>query len=641
MTISERKYRIQLEELVDKCINEVFDASYDMPKVGDLSQFRYKHAGGENGRDFTTAVANDDFTPIKYGPLNHGWKTVTAINGMMGWFDRKDRKHPIMNDIGWLDWCSDFSPGRSAIASGMKDGIKYYVYKNGKYQKDSKRFTRTTTDAQGRTNTKDEIAANVRNHDGTPTTHNITTNVRTAANPNGTWDPTKFIRYATADKEFFMKFVMVWAQHFGNNSQYRTGFNDEDSTYFIDIQNGPGIYAAVVELDSNLGSSINVNQIDKETWNQMNGYNGASGRFFEGRLRSLGKSFFDYDNDGQDDEASYEPERLQDVGAEQNGGNTAQGWNANNAGDAGDTAQLFHGSIVFGEDIPYDSEQDGNGQQQQGQQQQGQQQQQQPNQSFETETMQVSYYGFFNNTTCQWVFRIDQGLWLNAEDGSKIGTVKVKPNLMQWEFTLTHNNGNQFNFVIRDNQLKDSGKGYEIADNVQLFYSTPNTMSANRGIGCMDIIYTHKMKDNINLFENGGRLCLSESEFRGLMEKIVRTMINERFDMLEGSATWDVANAMYDAGLGEEECDMCSALDDEYRIRFNGSADSGGWDTPPNYDHTPDKGDVREVERDIMAIPDGKVRDAMLAQFRSWLETAQPDMDFAGNPHIGNYMDDF
>ena len=669
MTISERKYRVQLDELIDRSLNEVFDREYDMPEVDDLSQFRYKHAGAENGKNFTTAVASNNFTPIKYGPMNHGWKTVTAVNGMMGWVDRKGRQHPIMRDLGWLDSCSDFSPGRSAIASGMKDGVRYYVYKNGKYEKDSRRFVRTTYDMYGNRQESDDIADGIKNHDGTATTRELISNARSASNPQGTWDPTKLIRYSTQDKGFFMQFVMVWAQHFGDKSQYRTGFNDEDSTYFIDIENGPGVYNAVVELDQGLGSSINVNQIDRETWNQRNKFNGASGRFFEARLRwpRFGRSQkveapppsewdedelsapYQDDNDGQGWYDEPDPE--------ENGGSTY------NSADAGDTAQLSNGSIVFGTNIPFDNAQQGQNADANAQQgQNAQQQQQKPNQSFEVETMQVDYYGFINNMTAQWILRIDQGLWLNAEDGTKIGTVKVEPNLSQWNFSLTHNNGNQFNFVIREAELMDSGRGYEFANNIQLFYSTPNTMSKNRGIGYMDIIYTHKMKNDINLFEskvcsevlrrlkglNEGvsarprkRVTLSEAEFRGLLKNVVTEMVGERFDNLDGSAVWDVARAMEAAGLSEEECEMCSALDDSYRVRFSGSEDFGDWDTPPSYDQEPDENDVREVECDINAIPDERVRAAMTGQFRSWLQTAEPDMDFSEGPDPDRFRDNF
>lgn len=741
MTINERKYRKQLDELIDKSLeaslNEVFNSDYEMPDVSDLSQFRYKHAGAEKGKDFTTAVADDNYTPVKYGPMNHGWKTVTAVNGMMGWVDRKGRQHPIMKDIGWLDSCSNFSPGHSAIATGMKDGIRYYVYPNGRYVKDSKRFVRTSYDRYGNKRTTDDIASNIKNHDGTATTQEITTNVKSASNPGGKWDPTKLIRYSTPNKQFFMEFVMTWAQHFGNDSQYRTGFNDEDNTYFIDIQNGPGVYNSIVELDQNLGSSIKMNQIDRETWNQRNKYNNASGRFFESYIRE--EDFVTYDdvanalgyNQNAEPEPFPEPEYSNEEGGEEN--------------PTGDPKELTNGSIVFGKNIPFDNQEEGGQEGQEGQEG-GQGQQQKPNQSFEIETMQIDYYGFFNNTTAQWVLRIDQGLWLNADDGSKMGTVKVEPNLAQWNFTLTHNNGNQFNFVIRDNQLKDSGKGYEIANNIQLFFSTPNTMSKNRGIGAMDIIYTHKMKDNISLFENRvyknllnkirvlnekkelypwydksndrpvddsgsywnyhdeeinigreigarrevtingkkevltingtvigkkvgptGKDCyliqgksgktlwvtdddvntikkrptLAESNFKNMLKRIISEMVSEYRSDLEGSATWDVGNAMYNAGLSEEECELCNALDDTYRIRFTGSEDSGDWDTPPSYDHEANEDDIQEVERDICAIPDEKVKAAMLKQFRSWLETAEPDMDFAEGPDPDRFRDDF
>jgi len=615
MTIEERKYRIQLDSLIDECLDEVFKSEYDMPEFDDVSQFRYRHAGAETGKDYTSAIASNNFTPIKYGPMNHGWKTVTASNGMMGWVDRRGRQHPIMKDLGWLDSCSDFSPGRSAIASGMKDGVRYYVYKDGKYEKDSARFTRTAYDANGNKHESDDIADGIVNHDGTPTTDELVTNTRSASNPQGRWDPNKLIRYSTQDKQFFVQFVMVWAQHFGDKSQYRTGFNDADRTYFIDIENGPGVYSAVVELDQGLGSSIKVNQIDRETWNQRNAYNGASGRFFEGRQRGSREL-------------------------------AESGGNVHNSGDAGDIAQLSHGSIVFGVNIPFDDTADnGNANTQQGQRQ--------PNQSFETETMQADYHGFINSMTAKWLFRIDQGLWLNADDGARIGTVAVTPNLSQWDFKLTHDNGNEFNFVIRDVELKDSGKGYEVANNILLSYSTPNTMSMNRGIGYMDIIYTHKMKNNINLFEDrinteaprrprgtsdsamvrSKKIRLSETEFRGLLKSIVTEMVGERFSNMDGSAVWDIARAMEDAGLDEKGCEMCSALDDSYMVRFSGSKDHGDWNTPPTYDYKPDRDDVREVEASINAIPDERVRNAMMDQFHSWLETAEPDMSFSEGPN--------
>lgn len=615
MTISERKYRVQLDELIDRSLNEVFNSDYDMPEYDDVSQLRYRHAGAENGKDFTTAVASNNFTPIKYGPMRHGWKTVTAVNGMMGWLDRRGRHHPIMDDLGWMDSCSDFSPGRSAIASGMKDGVRYYVYKNGEYEKDSKRFARTTYDMHGGRHESDDIADGIKNHDGTATTDELLTNTRSASNPQGTWDPNKLIRYSTQDKKFFMEFVMVWAQHFGDRSQYKTGFNDADSTYFIDIENGPGVYSAVAELDQGLGSSIKVNQIDRETWNQRNRFNGASGRFFEGTLR--------WPRTGLTE----------------------------SSGSAGDPARLSHGSIVFGANIPFDDTDsiDGGTNAQQGQGRQH------PNQSFEIETMQAEYHGSINNMTARWLFRIDQGLWLNADDGAKIGTVAVKPNLSQWDFTLTHNNGNQFNFVIREAELKDSGRGYEVANNIVLFYSTPNTMSNNRGIGYMDIIYTHRMKNNINLFENrmprgangcatarpNKRVRLSETEFRGLLKNIVAEMVGERFDKLDGSAVWDVARAMENAGLGDEEYGMCSALDDSYTVRFIGSKDTGDWNTPPSCDCEPDRNDIVEVERDINAIPDERTRAAMMDQFHSWLQTAEPDMDFSEGPDPDRSRDGF
>lgn len=670
MTFNERKYREHLNDMIDKSINEVFDQEYEMPEISDLSQFHYTNVGADNG-NHTNVLANNDYTPIKYGPNYHGWRRVVAANGMMGWVKKNGEQHPIMTDIGWLDYCNDFNPGRSAIASGMKDGVKYYVYKNGDYEKDSKRFSGSIRDKDGNESTYDDIENKVKNHDGTTTTHEITT--------NRMYDPTKFVRYATQDKRFFMEFVMVWTQHFKQNNKCRAGFNDEDETYFIDIENGPGVYDAIVELDQNLGNSINIRQVDDNTWR-------------------------------------YKNQRNNGAVLEVYGGNATPG----------DPRQLSKGSIVFGKNIPHDNT--------------NTQQEQQPNQSFEIETMLIDYYGFFNNTTAQWVLRIDQGLWLSAEDGSRIGTVKVEPNLAQWNFTLTHNNKNQFNFVIRDNELKDSGKGYDIASNIQLFYSTPNTMAKNRGIGAMDIIYSHKMKDNINLFEarvymnlmkkirslnegkepypywhgvndrpvddsgsywnandeeikigrevgarreitikgrkvvltvngtvvdkkigptgmtcylikgkSGKKLWVTEGDINTFKKRDIGSqtklsgmfseMVQERFTDLEGSATWNVGDAMYEAGFNDDEWEMCDALDNEYKIRFNGSEDSGDHWTPPSYDYEPDQNDVHEVECDINAIPDEKVRTALMKQFHSWLETAQPDMGFAEGPDPDMYRD--
>jgi hypothetical protein len=131
------------------------------------------------------------------------------------------------------------------------------------------------------------------------------------------------------------------------------------------------------------------------------------------------------------------------------------------------------------------------------------------------------------------------------------------------------------------------------------------------------------MKRVIKVNENELKSLIGES-----VRRIISEMVNERQSVIEGNATWDVSDAMYNAGLSEDECKFCNNLDYKYTIKFYGMKDLGDWNTPPSYEYKPDKGEVEGVEHAINAIPNDKVRIAMLDQFRSWLDSVTPDMDY-------------
>lgn len=86
---------------------------------------------------------------------------------------------------------------------------------------------------------------------------------------------------------------------------------------------------------------------------------------------------------------------------------------------------------------------------------------------------------------------------------------------------------------------------------------------------------------------------------------------------------------MYNEELSEEEMEwLCDNFPESFTINFTEECDGDGWNTPRECWSEPDKYDVRNVKKAIASIPDERIRQIVDNDFDSWLEDANPEMDY-------------
>jgi len=86
---------------------------------------------------------------------------------------------------------------------------------------------------------------------------------------------------------------------------------------------------------------------------------------------------------------------------------------------------------------------------------------------------------------------------------------------------------------------------------------------------------------------------------------------------------------MYNEELSEEEMEwLCDNFPESFTINFTEECDGDGWNTPRECWSEPDKYDVRNVKKAIASIPDEHIRQVVDNDFDSWLEDANPEMDY-------------
>lgn len=498
LDLNEKKYYEKLDILVESTLKSVLN-EYEFKQHDDWDSSR--------GTDYKNTLKSDDYTINYYGPYHSKWRVVKAHNGLMGWQNVKGGFHPIMNDIGWLDSCSDFTGNANSgtslfnkhknFATGVKNSVKYVVFPNGEYERDENAGKDIKTDKYGDQTVTDRFADHTLNHDHTYTTYYIQANDITR-NPNGRFDPNRLIRYSTTNPNHFKKFCLVWGRFCDENNipqQNITGYNEHTDEYFVDIHNGPGIYNHIVQIDRGLtNGSIQYKEIDRDAWDSK--YQNTEYNLYEGLDEIVRLQIEDF----EDNNAEPEPEPMdtqeqenEDYPKEIDGGT---------------------GTISFGNNIEEKPEEEP---EQEPDNDNGNNNSNVPpviiptggsrgertpegGESLYNETITVYYRNNIKNENNTWKLNPNTNEWIDAKTGQTIGKVKVSSTKKGiTTFKLVTTGGNIYTF---SGKLEISREGVKYANDWPIYYvpRKDRTATHSQDVGLVSLKYNYDLRQDLNMF---------------------------------------------------------------------------------------------------------------------------------------------
>lgn len=509
-TLQDRKYYDNLNNLVETAFKQVIN-EYEVKQHDDWDR--------SDGTNYKDSLKSDNYQIKSYGPYHSGWRKVVALNGLMGWQNKKGNFHPIMNDLGWLDYCGEFTDdGKGGLlskknvgtSSCKKNGRTYVAYANGQYEFDQAIGKETQTDSHGNKVTVDNIANGKINQDETYTTDYIHA-MDITKNPNGRFDPKRMIRYSTTNPDHYKKFCLIWGQYMDNKKmKYRgtvTGFNDATDEYIIDIHNGPGIYNKIVALDKGLTNGrIKYKEIDRDAWDSK--YQNTEYNLYEGLdeiVRLQIEDFEDnYGNNGYyDQNTEPEPEPM----------NTQEQENE----DYPKEIDGGTGKIEFGVNIPFEHKEDdptvppqddgavppqnggvvppvaptGDGRGERTPE---------GGESLYDETVTVYYRNNIKNENNTWKLNPNTNEWIDAKTGQTIGKVKVSSTKKGiTTFKLVTTGGNIYTF---SGKLEISREGVKYANDWPIYYvpRKDRTATHSQVVGLVSLKYNYDLRQDLNMF---------------------------------------------------------------------------------------------------------------------------------------------
>lgn len=310
MNYSDRKYRQNIDKLINKSLNyvlnEVNNTQQNQNYFGDEYRFtkgtwsldkdKVNQPFGQNDEDGYNTIAHDDYTIVSGGPIHSNWYIVYTKNGYQAWKHIKGHFHPIHYDdkliqntpgnFAWFDKCTNFIGSKNPYAKGYGgifrkkekkhyakgtiDNVTYKIYADGTYDEQPylDHYNYKSVDSDNNETTGNYYNEGMVNSDGTYTTSFI-------QDPNNQkeFNPNKFLRIRFDDRSLLQKFFYIWGNTMNNSNRgnnLKVGYNDnggQDVYYFIDMPNGPGIYDYVINLYDNLeNGTIKYNEIDKNVY---------------------------------------------------------------------------------------------------------------------------------------------------------------------------------------------------------------------------------------------------------------------------------------------------------------------------------------------------------------------------------------
>lgn len=326
MNYSDRKYRQNIDKLINKSLNyvlnEVNNTQQNQNQQGQQQTPNYfgneyrvakgQWSMGKNlvnkplGNDSTgyNTNAEDDYGIVGCGSIHSNWMVITTRNGYQAWKNVNGKFHPVhtnpdfINQTGcegefvWFDKCSDFIGNGNPYAKGYGglfrrkekkhyaigkvDNIAYKVYADGTFDLEPYQQFHNYTNVDKNNNTIEGnyFEDGVVNSDGTYTTNFLIQNSKD-------YDPNKFIRIKFDDRKLMQKFYYIWGNTMNNSNHgqnLKAGTNDNPQGggkyYFIDMPNGPGIYDYIINLYDNLSNgNIKFTEIDRNTYRDTRSLN--------------------------------------------------------------------------------------------------------------------------------------------------------------------------------------------------------------------------------------------------------------------------------------------------------------------------------------------------------------------------------
>lgn len=482
LNIRDKKYYDGLNNLVETTLKSVLN-EYEFKKHDDWDSSR--------ATDYNNTLKSDDYTISQYGQFHSKWRVVKALNGLMGWQNTKGQFHPIMNDIGWLDNCSDFTGNANSgtslfnkhrnFASGVKNSVKYTVYPNGDYEKDDTTGLDYQTDKDGNETVTDRFANGMLNHDHTYTTAYVQANDVTK-NPDGRFDPNRLIRYSTTNADHFKKFCLCWGRYCDENNipqQNISGFNEQTNEYFIDIHNGPGIYQEIVNLDQGLtNGSIEYKEIDRDAWNS----------------KYKGTEFNLYENDENYPEPVENPQTQENEDYPyqiDNGTGTIQFGNKiekeeEPEGENPEEPNNGDNAVVPPVVVPNGG---GNGEKTP-----------EGGESLYNETITVYYRNNIEQKNDTWKLFPTSNEWKDTKTNKLLGKVKVSSTSKGiTTFKLVTTGGNVYVF---SGKMEVSREGVKFANDWPIYYvpRKDKTATHKQDVGVVSLKYNYDLRQNLNLF---------------------------------------------------------------------------------------------------------------------------------------------
>lgn len=317
MNYSDRKYRQNIDKLINKSLNYVLNEVNNTQQTPNYFGNEYRVAKGQwsmgknlvnkpLGNDSTgyNTNAEDDYGIVGCGSIHSNWMVITTRNGYQAWKNVNGKFHPVhtnpdfINQTGcegefvWFDKCSDFIGNGNPYAKGYGglfrrkekkhyaigkvDNIAYKVYADGTFDLEPYQQFHNYTNVDKNNNTIEGnyFQEGVVNSDDTYTTNFLIQNSKD-------YDPNKFIRIKFDDRKLMQKFYYIWGNTMNNSNHgqnLKAGTNDNPQGggkyYFIDMPNGPGIYDYIINLYDNLSNgNIKFTEIDRNTYRDTRSLN--------------------------------------------------------------------------------------------------------------------------------------------------------------------------------------------------------------------------------------------------------------------------------------------------------------------------------------------------------------------------------